>query len=579
MTFLKYKEFLIQESRIANFNVNDKINEGGAYGHLSHPFEDIDLSMQDIKDMISAAVNGSFGPENFTQEKCLSGDTIVSLKSKGLISIKDLVESKIEDDILTSNELGEISYQPIMDWVENEEATEWIEIETEDGQIIRTTPNHRIYVNGFDLRADEIKEGDEVLTVWKKDLRDTENLSKRSKVKSIRKIVSTEKCYDLTVGNNHRYFANGILVHNTDGQQLSISWKDGEIRAARNKSHIKNFGQDSLTIKGIANMFAGRGDIEIAFVAAMKDLNSSVGSLSNAIKEKYFANGRKFASVEIITPVTQNTVPYGQNMLVFHGVIEYDENGNPIGEDKQAGRDLGKLIADANAAAQEMFYVRGPQDISLQPLPNTKSREAYYYSLLNKIMKESGTNLSSSVEEYALGNAKRMLQDLAKRDNIDIPDEYLDALGKRIAGIDKSFTVANIKKNLAVNVSEWFINLEKTREKELKKRVYLPLESIFLELGTEVMKNVSSFLSANPTKAAEEMKKEIDSVIAKIRKEGGEDAIKKMEYELERVAAAGGLESIVPTEGITFLYKGKLYKFTGIFAALHQIRSILVYNK
>jgi hypothetical protein len=52
-----------------------------------------------------------------------------------------------------------------------------------------------------------------------------------------------------------------------------------------------------------------------------------------------------------------------------------------------------------------------------------------------------------------------------------------------------------------------------------------------------------------------------------------------MEYELERVASAGGLEAIVPTEGITFVYKGKIYKFTGIFAPLHQIRSILAYKK
>lgn len=434
MVFLKYQDFLLKESLRAVDPKSTALNEGGAYGHLAHPFEDIGLTMGDVKDMINAAVNGSFGPENFVQEK-------------------------------------------------------------------------------------------------------------------------------------------------TDGQQLSITWKDGEIRAARNKSQLKNYGQDSLSIKGISDLFAGRGDIHTAFTAAMKDLNLSIGALSEVNKLKYFENGKKFASVEIITPVTQNTVPYGQNMLVFHGVIEYDENGNPVGEDKQAGRDLGKLISEANAAAQEMFYVRGPQDISLNPLPNTKSRETYYNNLLKQIMKDSGTNLSSSVEEYALGNAKRLLSILAKSDNIVIPDEFIDALGKRIAGIDKSFTTAQIKKSIDPKVAEWFINLEKTKEKELKKRVYQPLESIFLELGTEVMRNITSFLSANPTKASEAMRREIESVINKIKVDGGEEDVKKMEYELERVTAAGGLESIVPTEGITFLYKGKLYKFTGIFSPMNQIRGILTYKK
>ena len=447
MNLLKYQDFLIKESQRASleemikldqemglYEMDYALNEGGAYGHLAHPFEDIGLTMGDVKDMITIAVSGAFGPENFVQEK-------------------------------------------------------------------------------------------------------------------------------------------------TDGQQLSITWKDGEVRAARNKGQLKNFGKDSLSASGIASMFAGRGDIEIAFNAAMKDLSASIGSLSASDKEKYFGNGKKFASIEIITPVTQNTVPYGQNMLVFHGVVEYDENGNPVGEDKQAGRDLGKLIAEANATAQETFFVRGPQDIALKPLPNTKARQSYYESQLSKIMKESGTNLASSIEEYALGNAKRILQDLASKDKINIPSEYLDALGKRVAGIDKSFTAPQIKKSLEPAVADWFINLEKAQEKELRKRVYQPLEAIFLELGTEVMKNVSSFLSANPTQAAESMRKDIDSVISKIRKDGGEAEVKKMEYELERVAAAGGLDSIVPTEGITFLYKGKLYKFTGIFAPLHQIRSILAYKK
>jgi hypothetical protein len=94
-----------------------------------------------------------------------------------------------------------------------------------------------------------------------------------------------------------------------------------------------------------------------------------------------------------------------------------------------------------------------------------------------------------------------------------------------------------------------------------------------------MMKNISAFLSANPTQAAEDMRKEIDKTIATIRTNGDEKDIEKLETELSRVSAAGGLESIVPTEGITFLFKGKLYKYTGIFAPLHQIRSILAYKK
>jgi len=399
-----------------------------------------------------------------------------------------------------------------------------------------------------------------------------------SKIKSIKRIKIDQDCYDLTIDNFSRYFANNILVHNTDGQQLSISWKNDQIIAARNKSHLKNAGEFAMTAKGIAELFAGRGDIEIAYNAAIEDLTASIGGLSNKDKKKFFDEGKKFASVEVITPITQNTVPYGQNLLVFHGVLEYDVDGNVIDEDKQAGRDLGKLIEEANLASQKVFYVRGPEDIASKPLPNTAKREAYYKKRLSAIMTESGCSQNSTVGDYALGMAKNIITTESHSAKIIIPDIALDGLARRIADIDKSYSISQIKKDLGAD-STWFIDLEKKKAKELKRAVYAPLESIFLEIGTELMKNISSALVANPTEAAESMRKEIDSTISKIRTSGDETDIKKLEIQLKRLIDVGGLDDIIPSEGITFIYKGKLYKYTGLFAITHQIRSILAYKK
>jgi hypothetical protein len=428
MSLLSYNQFILNES--LNEGV---INEGGAYGHLSHPFDDFGLTMGDLQKMITTTVNGAFGPENFVQEK-------------------------------------------------------------------------------------------------------------------------------------------------TDGQNIMISWKNGKLIAARNKSHLKDAGANALDSAGIASLFAGRGDIEKAYNSAMKDLTSSISKLSDADKKRFFEEGKKFASVEVITPITQNTVPYGQNILVFHGIVEMDPAGNPIGEDKQAGRDIGKLISDANAASQETFYVRGPQDIASKPFPNTKTRLSYYQKKLADVMKDSGSTLSSTVGDYALGMGKRILMAEANSARVNLPEISIDGLARRIADIDKSYSVPQIKKDLG-DAADWFINLEKNKGKDLKRRVYAPLENLFLEVGTEMMKNLSAFLSANPTAAAESMRKDIDKTISTIRTNGDEADVSKLEHELSRVAAAGGLEAIVPTEGITFLYNGKLYKYTGIFAPLHQIRSILAYKK
>ena len=430
MSFLSYKDFILRESRQS---AETYLFEGGAYGHLSHPFEDFGLTMGDLKKMIDTTVNGAFGPENFVMEK-------------------------------------------------------------------------------------------------------------------------------------------------TDGQNIMVSWKNGHLVAARNKSHLKNAGENALSIDALSQMFAGRGNIHIAFVEAMKDLTKAIGSLSEADKKRFFDDGKKFASVEVITPMTQNVIPYGQNMLVFHGVIEHNEAGEGVGEDKQAGRDLGKLISDVNAQVQKTFFVRGPQDIASKPFPNTKSRASYYNKKLSDIMQESGTNPSSTVKDYVLGMGRKILADEAAKANVTIPAEFIDPLVMRLVEDDKAYTVPMIKKDLGAS-AEWFLNLAKTRNKEIRRKVYAPLENLFLEVGSEMMKNMSAFLSANPTSAAEEMRKEIDGVISSIKTTGDEDSIKKLDHELTRIAAAGGLESIVPSEGITFVFNGKLYKYTGIFAPLNQIRGMLVYGR
>ena len=56
------------------------------YGHLNHPFEDIDLTMNDIMDMINSTVYGSFSPDNFVQEKTDGQQLSVSWKDGQLVA-------------------------------------------------------------------------------------------------------------------------------------------------------------------------------------------------------------------------------------------------------------------------------------------------------------------------------------------------------------------------------------------------------------------------------------------------------------------------------------------------------------
>jgi hypothetical protein len=435
MTLLSYAQFL-KESRNYNvtFTPNDLMLEGGAYGHLNHPFEDMDLTMQDFRNLINTTISGSFGPEHLMTEK-------------------------------------------------------------------------------------------------------------------------------------------------TDGQNIMISWKNGKLIAARNKGHLKNAGENSLDAEGVSQMFAGRGDIEIAFSAAIRDLEKAIGALSEKDKNDLFANGKKFASVEVITPITQNVIPYGQNILVFHGTKEFDASGEAIDEDKSEGGKLGKLIKDANAAAQEMFFVRGPQDIKTLPFPNTEKRAGYYNQKLDAIITSANLKPTSTLGDYVGEMGKNILLEITAADKIEIPVQFLGNLVKRLFFEDKSYTVAQIKKDLGPMTSQWFFDIEKTKGKELRKQVINPVEILFLELGAEFMKNVTAFLTVNPTEAAIKMRDEIETAINTIKTTGGEENVKKLEMELKRIVSAGGIENIVPSEGVTFVYNGKLYKYTGLFAPINQIKGMLTYSK
>ena len=55
--------------------------------------------------------------------------------------------------------------------------------------------------------------------------------------------------------------------------------------------------------------------------------------------------------------------------------------------------------------------------------------------------------------------------------------------------------------------------------------------------------------------------------------------LQKLKTELARIQRLGGFDSIVPTEGIVFVYGGNTYKLTGAFAPVNQILGVLKYAR
>ena len=90
----------------------------------------------------------------------------------------------------------------------------------------------------------------------------------------------------------------------TDGQALAITFKDGKVGAARNKTTIKN----PMDINAVKMKFAGRGEIEKAFSFAMQDLENALLRIPKDKLIDVFQNGARFLNIEIIYPGTKNVI-------------------------------------------------------------------------------------------------------------------------------------------------------------------------------------------------------------------------------------------------------------------------------
>ena len=102
-----------------------------------------------------------------------------------------------------------------------------------------------------------------------------------------------------------------------------------------------------------------------------------------------------------------------------------------------------------------------------------------------------------------------------------------------------------------------------------------PFEVLFFEVGAEILKNVKGFIAANPDKAVQGIKNKLTSAISNVKSGGDIKKLNTLKLQLDKLQSIGGMDSIVPSEGLVFKYKGKTYKFTGAFAPINQITGLI----
>ena len=93
---------------------------------------------------------------------CLSGDTLIKTKEFNLKTIKYIVENKLNCSVLSYNlKTKKNEYKKVINYFKDRILSEliiWYEIETENGQVLKLTGNHRVFLPELNCwrRVDEL---------------------------------------------------------------------------------------------------------------------------------------------------------------------------------------------------------------------------------------------------------------------------------------------------------------------------------------------------------------------------------------------------------------------------------------
>jgi hypothetical protein len=396
----------------------------------------------------------------------------------------------------------------------------------------------------------------------------------------------------------------GEVKEKTDGQALAVSHRAGRVIFARNKGHYRDFGKNAIKgSKGILDFFKEHpnDNVKQAFGYAAKDLEKSILALSDRQKQLLFADGKRWVNVEVIWPATVNVIPYNHELLVLHNFREYDESGNTVGGDfNEYGRMMAGMIEQINQHVQNKFTITSMPILKLPEVKNFESKTGEYLGIINSLMSKYGLNPSNSVGDYWISYMRQFIQQSAKEFDYIVQPDTLNRIairwafkmltpGKRPKDYN-STALSKITelKNMIDNQQfvQWVSATERSGElKQIFSNMIDPMKELFLKLGVELNKNISNLLTLNPSSAVQEIRQGIDEVTREIESSGDISLMDKLKKELNMINRLGGLDKIVPTEGLTFTYtpdgetEPRIYKFTGMFAPVNQILGSLKFSR
>lgn len=346
------------------------------------------------------------------------------------------------------------------------------------------------------------------------------------------------------------------VTEKIDGQALAITYRDGKFLAARNKATIKN----PLSSFELSSKFSDIPDVGKSFITAFTYLTNKLSGLSDSLLNKFFKNGTVFLHIEIVNPENKNVIDYGTPYIIFLNMMEYNAEGELLREMPYTQ----KLLAMVGDEGE--FNITSTPQIEL--VDNSK------------LVIQFDTKLKDISKSFNLDDSATIGKFLEKVIEINIPlikklsEDAKKGLYGRWLYQDKSVKLNNQM------YSEYYEVLKQHEESTVPSIIdkhQNKLKMLFLELGTELIPTINNTLTKQ-SGDTNSIKDNIRSTVERIKQSGNSQQIEALKKNWNIITLLGGVDKIVPCEGIVFTFKNTTYKLTGIFAPVNQLLGIAKYN-
>ena len=361
---------------------------------------------------------------------------------------------------------------------------------------------------------------------------------------------------------------------------------NGNVIFARNKTHLLNTPMLADDIKNNSNW---NEKTKMSFINGVNTITKVFNNIKNKID--YFnyddkvdcVKYRNWISIEIVDHSNMNVIPYVDNFVSFHKNIitvctKYypkEDYSKSVFADPNIDTDTYKLeqaIKETNLKDDEFKASITPKMI-FRNLGNSNTIAVENINELIDLMDEYEINDNNTVAEYKY---KAYFKYLINNNPIHLTNEEMEKLSARWSGLRNvqinDFRIKDMDPTQMKMTIKKIREFEKNNLAALRKRIMMPLDRFFINLGNDALKLFKGGKNeGNESKVIEQIRKAIANSISNIQETGDIKSLEKLEYLLFRL---GDTIEVNASEGIVFKYHGRFYKLTGTFAVLNQIMNV-----